>query len=207
MFVIRLNMFIGCMLFINTAAMLSMHITPGDIIAIYNKDSMRIVVGPEFITVASYTAREEVAFHYFIGLSYDVSISNAFHFVGTQTIGIFDDLRWSDHPIDHYVQSPLIIGLDLAVHLTFQRTSDIKKIYVGIAYLYPTASEIRDVYAYTSRTFLDCLHLSAGLTPCIFESVETSIGFRYSFKEKWYWTKDEPGYHSISFLFSLAFGI
>jgi hypothetical protein len=169
-------------------------------------DSLRIVAGVDVITVALGRARRELSMQYSVGVSLEWRLSSQLSISGTPIIGVHDDMRWSDHPIDHIVHSPIVYGLDLSLRMNIQKTA-IRGLYVGVTCIYPTKSEIDDMYVYTTKSVIDGIHITAGVVTGISSSMDISVGFRYSWNSKWFWPAAEYGFHAIPLWVSFGFGM
>ncbi len=181
--------------------------TGGDRVPADGFDSLRIVLGMDFLTTWAGEARGDNANQYYVGVSYERGFSPGMSLAGTVLVGWFDGARWGDHPLKQVLDGPRIYGVELVVRqytplLVFNGWR------AGVAYTHPSLSDIDNYYVYRTRTVLDRTNLVAGVFASLGRSAELDLGLSYSLTAKWHSPfLREADYHAMGFTIRVGFGV
>lgn len=181
--------------------------TGGDRVPADGFDSLRIVVGVDFLRTWAGEARGDNANQYYVGVSYERGFSPGMSLEGTVLVGWFDGARWGDHPLEQVLDGPRIYGIELVVRqytplLLFNGWR------AGVAYTHPSRSDIDNYYVYRTGTVLDRTHLVAGVFASLGRSAELDLGLSYSLTAKWHSPFLREGdYHVAGFTIRVGFGL
>lgn len=161
-------------------------------------DSVRFVIGADFVRVWSGNVRGDDGAQYHLGFALEKTISSPFAFVGSVYAGLFvhEDDKW-----------PFIYGFDASIR-HYWSVAGFDGWYAGLCYVRPSEDMIEWYYRYTSESVLDRMSVTGGVFTSLSSSTELSIGFQYSLTARWISDFNYEGsYHAWSLSLRAGFAL